>query len=771
MAPRHRVAIAIYAEQPEEKTVKNQLEESAALRSNLDAVLNGPAKAPAELKWLHELEAFISMVRNATPADLRHRPTLERIWDDNPVSAVGNGTVKMAPALENDEFVSWFAQLATTKLSEDNAKAEVELTALYDELTSRLQVLCGRTPRLKANRVLCSLFPEHFTTIADEGALRYLHREMGGSRKDHPVHAHMAIRRRIDDMLGLPSPTDPLDALRRTCLPWMLYERIANDQPPKSAAPTAAEARQLSPMPATLRRKGLTAMKGGFQTLLSLLPPLDEGVSRDEFVALIGQVNPDLAERSHAPFINVVAREFDLCIREGDLYRLSARGINLLETQDPHELADHLLTRVLGIDHVIRSLATGPASKTALVAMLQRVNPGWTTTFAPTAQIGWLVSLGVIDATVDRRYQLTELGQRWNELVTWEPEYLPKPAGTVEELRASVDEAIQLPTWAELTLRLSALSKTGFRFDDSLVRQLHAGLWFHPVRHFAVLTGLSGSGKTQLALHYAKALCGDAAMQDGAIKVVPIQPGWFDPSPLLGYVSPLHQAAYRSAPFLDLVLRAVDNPAQPHVAVLDEMNLSHPEQYLAPILSAMETRGVIDLHQLTDGSTEVPRSFIYPANLVIIGTVNMDETTHGLSDKVLDRAFTLEFWNIKVSDFPRWGSSGLAPALRDKAQQVLQALGDVFAPLRLHFGWRTIDDVVSYLAFATHQGAEDNLALDEALYAKVLPKLRGESSRRFEAALGAAKDLMREHGLVRCHEKLAAMQVDLAETGAARFWR
>lgn len=751
--------------------MKNQLEDAGTLRANVDAVLAGSAKAPGALKWFERLDAFFRRVQEATPADLRNQPLLEDIWDDNPVAAVGNGTVKMSPALEDEEFVSWFSQLATRQLPEDAAQAEAELTALYDELMSRLQALCKRTPRLKANRVLCALFPSHFTTIADVGALRYLHREMGGSRKDHPVHAHLAIRRRIDEVVGPASKDDPLDAVRRMCLPWMLYERVARDQPNEAAAPAVSEVKQLAPLPATLRRKGLTAMKGSFQTLLSLLPPLDEGLTKDEFTALIAQMNPDLADRSHAPFINVVAREFDLCVREDDVYRLSARGINLLESQDPHELADHLLTRVLGIDHIVRRLAAAPASKPDLMAMLQRVNPGWTSTYAPTAQLGWLVSLGVIETTANRQYRLTELGQRWNELVTWEPEFLPKPAETVEELQATVQDTIQLPPWSTLAARLSVLTGEKLRFDEALVRQLHAGLWFHPVRHFAILTGLSGSGKTQLALQYARALCGEAAVHDGTVKVIPIQPGWFDPSPLLGYVNPIHQAAYRSAPFLDLVMRAAENPKQPHVAVLDEMNLSHPEQYLAPVLSAMETQGVIDLHQLAEGATEVPRSLVYPANLVIIGTVNMDETTHGLSDKVLDRAFTLEFWNIKVSDFPRWETAGLGQPLRDKSKQVLQALNDVLSPLRLHFGWRTIDDVVNYLGFATKMATPDTQALDDALYAKVLPKLRGESSRRFEAALAAARELMTVHGLLRCHEKLAAMQADLAETGATRFWR
>ena len=63
----------------------------------------------------------------------------------------------------------------------------------------------------------------------------------------------------------------------------------------------------------------------------------------------------------------------------------------------------------------------------------------------------------------------------------------------------------------------------------------------------------------------------------------------------------------------------------------------------------------------------VPRSIPYPKNLVLIGTVNMDETTMGLSDKVLDRAFTLEFWQISVNHWPGWNSCGLP---KEQAEQV-----------------------------------------------------------------------------------------------------
>ncbi|WP_153135345.1 McrB family protein [Paraburkholderia agricolaris] len=748
----------------------NLLADTGALRASLETVLAGPAKTPGTNKWYAELKSFLTETRGADEQKLRDRSFLRRLWDENPVSAVGNGRVKIAPALESDEFVDWFAQNASIALPADPLQAEAALTTLYSELVLRLGKLCDRIPRLKLNRVLCALYPQYFTTVADVGKLLYLNREMGGSQKDHPVHAHVTVRRRIDEILGSVSTSDPLEEVRRMCLPWMLYERLTTEQITDVQGPVEATPNQLSPLPAALRRKGLTAMKGGYQTLLGFLPALDDGVTREEFGDLVRQANPELAPQSIGPSINVVMREFDLCKREGDVYRLSARGINLLESQDPHELADHLLTRVLGVDHVIRALSEGPKSKTELVPLLQKVNPGWTTEFAPTALLGWLTSIGATTAKA-ARYELTELGQRWSEMVTWEPEFLPKPAATAEELKATVDEQVKLLPWQTLHSYLSDAVKGRLSLDESLVKQLHAGLWFHPVRHFAVLTGLSGSGKTQLALSYALALCGKQQIGQETVKVIPVQPGWFDPSPLLGYVNPIQQSSYRSSPFLELIIRASENPGQPYVAILDEMNLSHPEQYLAPILSAMETHGAIDLHQLAEGTSEIPRSVRYPANLAIVGTVNMDETTHGLSDKVLDRAFTLEFWKINVSDFPRWESSGLSTSLRDKAKHALEFLGETLAPVRLHFGWRTIDDVLNYLVFVTSLGTSDIRALDDALYAKVLPKLRGESSGRFDKALVAVRDFLKEHELWRCYEKVASMRTELVESGTARFWR
>ncbi|MBK7532060.1 hypothetical protein [Piscinibacter sp.] len=747
-----------------------KLESDAALKAHLDAVLVGSAASKGTLDWVAPLAQFFAEVKAGIPSKLDDATFLRRLWDDNPVSATGNGTVKVGPALESGGFRQWFAGEVVKPLPSDAIEAETWLTQFYEELRGRLTKLCGRTPRLKLNRVLCAIYPQHFTCLADLGALRFLHKEMGGSTSDHPVRAHKAIRGRIDGLLGPVPVDDDLELVRRVGIPWLLYERVANDGAgeSESAAPASTA---LKPLPATLRRKGLTAMKGGFQTLLSYLEDLREGVTKDEFTSIIKASNPDLAPNSLIAAINVVAREFDLCRRDGDTYRLSARGLNLLETLDPDEFADHLLTKVLGVDHVVKRLEAAPLAKAELIAMLQSVHPGWTTDFAPSSLLGWLTSLGVIEVGENRHYALTDRGRAWAEMVTWTPEALPKGPEAEEVLVAATPGSIALPKLADLNRRLTDLVKGRMSFDIELVAQLHAGLWFHPVRHFAVLTGISGSGKTQLALNYALALSGSQHGDSAHVRVVPVQPGWYDPSPLLGYVNPIQDSSYRSAPFLDLLLRAVADPERPYVAILDEMNLSHPEQYLAPVLSAMETHGWLDLHQLGDEPAGVPMRVQYPANLAIIGTLNMDETTHGLSDKVLDRAFTLEFWNIDVGAFPGWSTVELPGEMKQKARAVLNELVEALAPVRLHFGWRTIDDVLRYLAFHGSLGATDADALDGVVYAKVLPKLRGDTSPRFQKALQVTLEVLRKHRLERCVEKLMGMQEDLKATGSTRFWR
>jgi hypothetical protein len=727
------------------------------------------------MEWINDLAGFLEVVKRAVPSRLRDRAFLTELWESEAVSSTGMGTVRIEPAIEDDAFVNWFAQMAGTDLSKLTTDVEVWLTDFYDNLLDRLRKLCGRKPHLKVNRVFAALFPDRFTTIANVHAVLELYRAMGGSFPYHPVHAQLTIRRHVDEILGPLSNPTALDLAQRMCVPWFLLMGLRGDEKTSLGEGATIHIEKdrpaLSPRPATLRRKGLTAIKGGFQAMLALLPSLDDGLSREEFSDVIRQANPDLAPGSVGAVINVLCGELGVSRRDGDTYRLTPTGIQLLATQDPNELADRLLTEILGVDHVVVALAEGPQERATLNALLQRVNPGWTSSFAPSALLSWLVSLGVITSD-GKLYRLTVEGRGWRDMVTWAPEFLPQPPRTVEEIQADVNVAVSIPAWPQLATALRAEFGESFLFDETLAKKLHTGLWFHPVRHFAVLTGLSGSGKTQLALHYGKALCGTQKQQD-SVKVIPVQPGWFDPSHLLGYVPPIQQEqeAYQTTPFLRALLSAVENPERPHVIVLDEMNLSHPEQYLAPILSAMETHGEVELHDLPDGATSIPKCIRYPANLAIIGTINMDETTHGLSDKVLDRAFTLEFWDINVSAFPGWKGLALSAELQDRAKTVLIRLAEVLSPVRQHFGWRIISDVLSYLVFAVDNGTGETDALDGVVYAKVLPKLRGEADGRFDTALSGALQVVRSQGLQRCAERLESMRQDLEHTSTARFWR
>ena len=320
----------------------------------------------------------------------------------------------------------------------------------------------------------------------------------------------------------------------------------------------------------------------------------------------------------------------------------------------------------------------------------------------------------------------------------------------------------------------SIQEEEGLIFDEGLIESLHLGIFANERRHFAVLTGLSGTGKTQLALQYAAALTGVSSDSQARVCTIPVQPGWYDPTPLLGYVNPLGERRYVKTEFLRFLIRAADQPSLPYVCILDEMNLSYPEQYLAPILSAMERDGGdLMLHGADGDVSGVPPSISYPHNLVLIGTVNMDETTMGISDRVLDRAFTLEFWNIDVGEWPRWDDARIDEQHKARVKGLLIDLMNALRQARLHFGWRVITEVVHFMELRQEQNAKLSVddALDRVIYAKVLPKLRGDDSARSRDALEKCQEVLKERNLTRCTDKVAELIQDLNETGSFRFWR
>lgn len=162
-----------------------------------------------------------------------------------------------------------------------------------------------------------------------------------------------------------------------------------------------------------------------------------------------------------------------------------------------------------------------------------------------------------------------------------------------------------------------------------------------------LLQGVSGTGKTSLPLAFARAV-GSVCDDDNLIQV---QAGWRDPQDLVGHYNAFEKRFYEQK-----FLRALYRAATPywsdaiHVIVLDEMNLSHPEQYFSNMLSTLEVdfdRRYIELS--TSKQEQAPALFVdgkklkVPKNVWFVGTANQDPTTKDFADKTYDRSFIMEF--------------------------------------------------------------------------------------------------------------------------------
>ena len=311
-----------------------------------------------------------------------------------------------------------------------------------------------------------------------------------------------------------------------------------------------------------------------------------------------------------------------------------------------------------------------------------------------------------------------------------------------------------------------AIRETGLIYNDNILRRFVVSVLTKP---FVLLTGTSGTGKTQLALKFAQWLVGD----DG-YELIPVGADWTDNRQVLGHYNPF-EAKFISTRALDLILRARESPDTPFFLILDEMNLSHVERYFADFLSAMESGDSISLHRNgnqveTTRGTHVDEEVKLPKNLFVIGTVNIDETTYMFSPKVLDRANVIEFALTKgdLDDYLDSSGSKLAepspapssfcksfvafhqqPRSRESLKTSLSGdlattqkiLTDFFLLLEgsgLEFGFRTPSEFLRYCEIdhnLTSDGAWNrDLACDIQILQKILPKLHG-SRRRIESLL------------------------------------
>lgn len=752
------------------------LKDDTQLKLACDTTLQQARTHTGNQHWVAGLLRLLQEVRNVDETTFASEQFQRNLWDSEKVTSTGMGHVDISKVAQDPAVVEMLWRLKTRFPGLERTQQEVLITETWSALITAVAPLVKRLPKLKMYRVFAVLCPGFFTTIGHARKLRELASAIGVfQRGESRQILHRRVLDRLDEVLGAEADVFTSAGVERLTLPWLLY--VAYVQSPEQESTEVADPEtgeeMLNPLPAERRRRGLLSIGGGLATLLAMIEFAREGCTREDFMQHLQSLTPAAKKSSLNTQLNALIAEWGVLRAQGGELQLTPRGEAFLESGDPDEVIDWMITRVLGFDNLLHALKQTPMSTQRANDLLRKVNPGWTTNFAPSALVGWLRSLLLVEFDETKSLHLSERGEQWVARIHWTPGVLKAAPSAMESSNAeqpssAISAKAQRPPLAEIIEGFAP----DIQFPRELIAHLDAGLWSHTRRHLAVLTGLSGAGKTQLARGYALSLWQHFENPQEGLLIVPVQPGWHDPSCLLGYVNPLEADTYVRTACLDFLLRASADTTKPYTLVLDEMNLSHPEQYLAPLLSAMETGDHIELHALGDGISDVPSSIPYPANLLIIGTVNMDETTHGLSDKVLDRASVIEFWDIDVDAFPGWTTSSLPNEQLVKVRQLLKELVQALRPMRLHFGWRTLHDVMGYLQEAASGGVIDfDRALDQAIYAKVLPKLRGEDSPRLQKVFGQALEVLTKTELTASAAKVKEMLDDLRHLGSARFWR
>ncbi len=326
-----------------------------------------------------------------------------------------------------------------------------------------------------------------------------------------------------------------------------------------------------------------------------------------------------------------------------------------------------------------------------------------------------------------------------------------------EEPTPKKEEIEQLPF--QMSALLNSIKGTGLLYEDNLIKRYACSLMTKP---FVILSGLAGSGKTQLALAFAHAMSEDVTQQ---LCVVPVGADWTNREPLLGYPNALKLGEYvkPESGALQLMMRALRNPQKPYFLVLDEMNLSYVERYFADFLSALESHQEIPLWEKPDEcDSEVPAKIALPKNLFITGTINVDETTYMFSPKVLDRANVIEFKisEQEMEDFLTQDMNGDIEKANGKcanmgknfveratskeieksdfANNTLVAFFKELKKVNAEFGYRTATEIYRFIANAKicAEDMQEEDLLDASIVQKLLPKLHG-SRKKLEPVLKA----------------------------------
>lgn len=324
---------------------------------------------------------------------------------------------------------------------------------------------------------------------------------------------------------------------------------------------------------------------------------------------------------------------------------------------------------------------------------------------------------------------------------------------------------------------------------------------------FLLLAGISGTGKSRIVRELARA-CWDAdseeykAQKPKNFEMVQVKPNWHDSGELIGYVSRVSgKAEFVAGEFLKFVAKAWEDLETPYFLCLDEMNLAPVEQYFAEYLSVVESRkrndeGMVVTDPILKKANEEwyfnltvsltsddkirtkfnDEGISLPQNLIVVGTVNMDETTFSFSRKVLDRAMTIEMNEVDLyggltgrhEEIGKIGNNELVGTavegvdvygenknVCDKAIGYLSKLNEILEGTPFKVAYRTRNEfllyVVNNLPYCKDKEGKElpegyviARALDEITSMKILSRIEGDDTKVKESLLDNLMDAIKD---------------------------
>ncbi|MDA3791398.1 MAG: hypothetical protein PF503_23225 [Desulfobacula sp.] len=344
-------------------------------------------------------------------------------------------------------------------------------------------------------------------------------------------------------------------------------------------------------------------------------------------------------------------------------------------------------------------------------------------------------------------------GSKYHDL--WQPVTFP----TLNPTNTIPDEKEMLRKTSEY------IKAKKLHFPERVLYAFHTALKINEISPLVVLAGISGTGKSELPRRYAEGMGMHSV-------ILAVQPRWDSPQDLFGFYNYLEER-YKATELARAMVQFEqfnrvhwqmpkdwddDRSDRMLLVLLDEMNLARVEYYFSEFLSRLEIRRGIDLNNLearskaeialemgslTEG--EKPIRLFPGKNVLFSGTMNEDETTQALSDKVLDRSCVLRFGRPKQitedNDLPvipptptgltfeQWNSflkKDLPAEEKNRVNSWINKLNNAMDKLNRPFGHRVIQAIQSYVAnYPSWVPNRVNLAMADQIEQRIMPKLRG----------------------------------------------